>query len=114
MKEHSDIFVNGSKIPWEDLGGGVRRKMMGYDRNLMMTYVDFRKGAVGALHKHHHTQVTYIEKGSFEVQIGKEKQVLRSGDCYFIPSNIEHGVVALEDSTLVDIFTPMREDFVKK
>jgi quercetin dioxygenase-like cupin family protein len=114
MKEHSDVFVDGSKVSWEEMGPGVRRKMMGYDKNLMMTYVEFKKGAVGSIHKHFHTQVTYVEKGSFEVQIGNEKRILRSGDCYFIPPNIEHGVVALEDATLVDIFAPMREDFIKK
>jgi len=114
MKQQSEVFVDGSKTPWEDLGGGIRRKMLGYDKSLMMTYIEFKKNAVGYVHKHIHTQVTYVEKGSFEVQIGGAKRILRSGDCYFIPPNIEHGVVALEDSTLVDVFAPMREDFLKK
>ncbi|MEX0737344.1 MAG: cupin domain-containing protein [Bacteroidota bacterium] len=114
MIQEIDVFVKGSTMAWEDLGGGIRRKLLGYDPHLMMTYIEFRKGAVGYTHKHHHTQVSYIEKGLFEVQIGEKKQILRAGDCYFVPSNVEHGVVALEDATLIDVFTPMREDFLKK
>ena len=114
MKLQSEVFVESSKFQWEDLGGGIRRKMLGFDPNLMMTYIDFQKGAVGNIHKHLHTQVTYIEKGSFEVQIADEKRILRPGDCYFIPPNVEHGVLALEDSTLVDVFAPAREDMLKK
>ncbi len=113
MKRKSEVFIDGSKIPWEELGGGIRRRMLGFDESLMMTYIEFKKNSVGNLHKHFHTQVTYIEKGSFEVQIGDIKRKLRAGDCYFIPPDIEHGVVALEDSSLVDVFAPMREDFLK-
>ncbi|HEX9615082.1 MAG TPA: cupin domain-containing protein [Bacteroidota bacterium] len=114
MKKSSDVFIEASAIQWEDLGGGIRRKMLGFDPNLMMTYIEFKKGSVGSVHKHHHTQTTYVEKGSFEVQIGGKKRVLAAGDCYFVPSNTEHGVVALEDATLVDVFTPMRDDFLKQ
>ena len=114
MIQEVEVFIKANNLAWEDQGGGIRRKLLGYDPQLMMTYVDFRKGAVGYAHKHSHTQVTYVEKGSFEVQIGEKKQILKAGDCYFVPSNIEHGVVALEDATLIDVFTPMREEFLKK
>ena len=114
MKGHSDVFVKGSGTSWEDLGGGIRRKMLGYDPDLMMTHIEFRIGAVGSVHKHPHRQVTFIQKGSFEVQIGDKKEILKAGDCYFVPPGIEHGVVALEDSLLVDVFAPMREEFLRK
>ena len=107
-----DVFVLGSQKQWEDVGNGVRRQILGYDNQLMMIAVTFRKGAMGPLHKHRHRQVTYIESGSFEVQIGTEKRVLKEGDCYFIPPDIQHGVVALEDSSLVDVFSPVREDIL--
>ena len=113
MKKNSELFIEGKSIEWEKVGEGVRRRIMGYDPNLMMVHVEFKKGSIGYLHKHPHTQVTYIESGSFEVQIGGEKKILGGGDCYFIPPNIDHGVVALEDSQLTDVFTPVREDFLK-
>jgi quercetin dioxygenase-like cupin family protein len=113
MKHATNVFIDAAMTEWEDLGSGVQRKILGFDEQLMMTRVKFEKGAVGAVHSHPHTQVAYIEHGSFEVQVGSEKKRLKQGDCYFIPSGIEHGVVALEDSILVDVFAPMRKDFVK-
>ena len=107
------VFIAAQDIPWETVGEGVRRKIMGYDEKLMMVFVEFRKGSIGYIHRHEHTQVTYVEKGSFEVQIGGNKTVLSAGDCFFAPPNIDHGVVALEDGILVDVFTPMRRDFLK-
>ena len=68
--------------------------------------------AIGALHRHPHSQITYIQAGAFKVHIGAETRVLRGGDFYLIPTGVEHGVEALEDSILVDFFAPMREDFV--
>ena len=109
----SEFFVQGEICPWQQAGEGVRRKVLGYDPQLMMVAVEFAKGAVGSVHKHPHRQVTYIKSGSFEVQIGPQKKVLRQGDCYFIPPNVEHGVISLEKSSLVDIFTPAREDFLE-
>ena len=90
----------------------MRRKILGYDKDLMMVSVEFKTGSVGPLHAHPHTQVTYIISGSFDVQIGDENKPLGAGDCYFIPPNVIHGVVAREDSALVDVFTPVREDFL--
>ncbi len=106
----SGVFVEGEHRPWETVGEGVQRRILGYDTELMMVYVKFRKGSIGSVHSHPHRQVTYVEAGSFEVQIGSEKKVLTGGDCYFIPPNVPHGVIALEDSSLVDVFTPARED----
>ena len=112
MQDKRLPFIEEKEIAWEDQGGGVRRKILGYDSNLMMTVVEFKKGSIGYLHKHLHRQVTYVHSGSFEVQVEGEKHVLKSGDCFFILPELGHGVVALEDSCLVDVFAPAREDFL--
>jgi quercetin dioxygenase-like cupin family protein len=105
-------FVFDDKIEWEDLGGGIKRKIMAYDANLMMTKVAFEKGGIGALHHHFHTQMAYIESGIFEIEVAGEKKILQKGDVYYIPSDVIHGAVCMEDGVLIDIFTPMRQDFV--
>lgn len=107
------LFVEFKDIAWEHPGPGVRRKVMTYTDALMGVYVEFEKGAVGAIHSHPHLQFTYVRAGVFEVHIGAETRTLREGDFYFIPSNVPHGVVAQEAGALLDVFTPMREDFVK-
>lgn len=112
--QKEQLFIDHETIDWENAGEGVRRKVMAYGDQLMAVYVEFKKGAVGYIHKHPHLQITYIQAGSFEVQIDGQKKQLKGGDCYYIPEDSEHGVVALEDSILVDFFTPMREDFIPK
>lgn len=110
--QKEQLFVEFDRVAWDDRGGGVRRKIMTYADQLMGVYVEFKRGAVGALHAHPHVQFTYIQSGSFNVHIGPETRVLRGGDFYFIPPDVVHGVEALEDSILIDAFSPMREDFI--
>lgn len=105
-------FINDGELTWEELGGGLKRKIMAYDDHLMMVKVAFEKGGIGALHSHFHTQMSYVESGEFEITIGERKQVLRQGDVYYIPPHVVHGALCLAEGMLVDIFTPMREDFV--
>lgn len=106
-------FITDSDIPWEELGGGLKRKVMAYDDNLMMVKVLFEKGGIGALHSHFHTQMSYVDSGAFEITIGGKNQTLKKGDAYYIPPNVVHGALCLEAGILVDIFTPLREDFIK-
>lgn len=108
------LFIAFDALAWEDLGGGVRRKVMAYGDTLMGVYVDFAAGAVGALHRHPHVQFSFVHAGSFRVHIGGEERILRAGDFYYIPSNVLHGVTALEAGVLIDAFSPMREEFVAK
>jgi quercetin dioxygenase-like cupin family protein len=110
----SDLFIGAEHLPWENVGEGVRRRILGYDAEIMMVCVNFEKGSVGSVHKHPHRQVTLVDEGSFEVQIGLERRVLKSGDSFFVPPDVEHGVVALERGTLIDVFTPAREDFLAR
>lgn len=107
-------YVYNSDIPWDNVADGIRRKIMGYNKDLMFVLVEFTKGAIGYVHKHYHSQVSYLVKGSFEVTIGEEKKIQKAGDVYFLEPNIEHGVLALEDSVLIDVFSPHREDFIKQ
>jgi quercetin dioxygenase-like cupin family protein len=104
--------IKAGAAEWEVVAEGVRRKILGYDPHLMMVHVEFAKGSIGYVHRHPHRQVTFVERGSFEVQVGERKSTLSAGDCFFIPPEIDHGVVALEDGSLVDVFTPAREDFL--
>lgn len=109
----SDVFFKYLKTEWETVDDKIQRQIVGFDDKVMMVNVKFEKGGIGAMHNHHHSQVTHISEGSFEVTIGDEKKVLGKGDSFYIPSNVMHGVVCLEEGMLVDVFSPMREDFIK-
>ena len=96
----------------EDLGGGVKRQILGHESQLMLVKVYFEKGAIGYLHDHPHQQVSYVEQGRFEVTIDEEKKIVSAGDCFTVQGDAPHGVVALEKGILIDGFSPMREDFI--
>jgi quercetin dioxygenase-like cupin family protein len=107
-----DIFIEEASRSWEIVGEGVKRKIIAYTEEVMLVKVAFAKGSIGAVHQHVHTQMTHIESGSFEVEVGGKKQVLKAGDAFFIPSNEWHGVVCIEPGILIDVFSPMRNDFI--
>ena len=107
-------FIKDSDIAWEVMGAGVKRKIMAYDDNLMMVRVEFETGGIGTVHRHYHVQISHVQSGAFEVEIDGKKEVLRAGDAFFVPSNVLHGAVCLEKGVLIDIFNPMREDFIKQ
>ena len=112
MKYSSKEYIQTEGLNWEDVAPGMKRQFMGYDDEIMMVKVKFDKGGIGARHAHIHSQTTYVVDGAFEVSIGDEKKVLRGGDGFYIPPNVEHGAVCLEDGILIDVFSPIREDFM--
>jgi len=105
-------FALDAELPWEPAGEGIRRKVLCYDTGVMMVRVAFEAGAVGTLHSHPHVQCSLVECGVFEITIADETKRLYAGDSFLVPSNAVHGAVALEAGILVDVFTPMRDDFV--
>jgi quercetin dioxygenase-like cupin family protein len=106
------LFQFDTETQWEDLGNGIQRQLYGYDNKVMLVKVKFEAGAIGQLHEHHHTQVTYVESGVFEMTIGEAKKTIRKGDGYYVPPNEIHGCVCLEPGMLIDVFSPHREDFL--
>ena len=105
-------FIYDDRIEWDNIDVGIKRKILAYDKNLMLVKNSFERNAIGAIHQHYHTQMSFIESGVFEVQLNREKQILRKGDVFFVPSNILHGVKCIEEGVLLDIFNPVREDFI--
>ena len=112
MGQQSNVFVKATDVELEDVAQGLTRQVLGYNDDIMLVRVTFEKGAIGERHSHPHRQVTYVESGSFEVEINGEKQVLNSGDSFMIPADLPHGAVCLAPGVLIDVFTPTREDFL--
>lgn len=109
----SEPFVRASSTPWQTASdAGIRRQVLGHGPDLMLVRVDFEPGAVAALHHHPHRQVSYVASGRFEVTIDDERTELGPGDCFFVSADRVHGVVAREAGTLIDAFTPARDDFL--
>lgn len=108
----NDKFTYFNEIPFQDLGNGVRRKILAYGEDLMQVYLEFEEGAVGAMHTHPHTQLTHILEGEFEFTIGGEVKRVHAGDTLLKLPNVPHGCVCTQKGKMLDTFTPMRKDFV--
>ena len=96
------------------VGDKCLRRVLIQGPAMMLVEFRFQKGGIGTPHKHdEHEQVGYIAKGSFELTVDGKMQVVHAGDTYYAARNVMHGVVALEeDSVIIDTFTPPRADFL--
>ncbi|MEL6639943.1 MAG: cupin domain-containing protein [Pseudomonadota bacterium] len=96
----------------ETVADGLARKIGAFNDNLMVVEVHFEAGTTAPLHHHRHEQITYVMSGKFEFTVGAKTYVVGAGDSLYKQPNIEHGATCLEAGTLLDVFTPHREDFV--
>ena len=97
---------------WEDAETGVRRRILQAQGRLMLMEVRFAAGAAGYEHSHVHEQISYCIAGRFEYSLDGRTQVLAEGESIYVPSNARHGAKALEAGSLIDVFTPVREDLL--
>lgn len=100
-------------FPIVKTGENVTRQVLCDHPDMMVVAFRFgAQGATGDLHDHPHVQSTYVESGRFRFTLGEEEREVAQGDSFVIPSNQTHGCVCLEPGTLVDCFTPRRDDFL--
>ena len=102
---HADVAL-------KDLGGGVSRRVLAYTPQLMIVEVNFEKGGEGSVHTHPHSQSTYVISGRFRFNVDGESVEVGPGDTLAFVPDIPHGTLCLEAGTLIDVFSPMREDFL--
>lgn len=105
------VTYHASTIP-VPCESGVTRRVLAYSDKLMLCEVRFEKGARGAAHSHPHAQICYVKSGAFAFTVGERTETVREGDSVYVPEGATHGVLALEEGTLIDAFSPMRETFV--
>ena len=110
----SDLFSFANETEIEDLGGGIKRQMLGYNHELMAVKVWFEKGAIGYNHSHRHSQVAHVVEGEFHVNVDGVTKILKAGDSFFVPPHADHGATCPTGGILIDMFSPAREDFIEE
>ncbi len=104
-------------LPYEEVLseplGGSERRILAYGKALMMVEMKFEAGAEGKVHSHEHTQCTYVVSGKFVFNCEGKEWPVGEGDSLFLAPNEAHGVKCLEAGTLLDVFTPQRDDFLR-
>lgn len=103
---HQEIYPQVAADP------GVLRQVLSESPELMVVSFRFEQGAEGKLHNHPHVQSTYVQSGRFAFTVAGEDIEVGPGDSFIIPSNAMHGCRCLEPGTLIDTFTPRRDDFL--
>jgi len=99
---------------WEDAEPGIRRRILQAQGGLMLMEVRFDAGAAGYEHSHVHEQISYCISGRFEYSLDGQTRLLAAGESVYVPGNARHGAKALEAGTLIDVFTPVREDLLRR
>ena len=93
---------------------GIERRMIWGER-LMICRLRFDPHVVTAVHSHPHEQMTIVERGRVRFTIDGQERIAEAGDVLHFPSNIPHGATILDQETvLIDIFSPVREDFLPR
>ena len=107
------MFINVGDLPQKELAGGVNANVA-WGEKLMLSFVKLDPNAIVPPHRHPHEQMALVLSGRLEVTIAGESRLLKEGDAFLAPSDVEHSVRNLESQTRVlDIFSPPREDFKK-
>ncbi|MBY8991085.1 MAG: cupin domain-containing protein [Candidatus Lokiarchaeota archaeon] len=90
---------------------GVYRKTLLYNKQLMLCHFTLEKNANIPLHTHKEHQIGYVIKGKLQFITEEGEFIAKGGDSYIFDSNEKHGAVVLEDSEVIDVFNPAREDY---
>lgn len=105
-------FLNLSDIEKKELLPGFSVRMV-HTEKMTLAYWDIKKGSILPEHSHHHEQVAaQVISGEFELTLAGETKVMKAGDVAVIPSNTLHSGEAITDCQLLDVFSPIREDYL--
>jgi unsaturated pyranuronate lyase len=93
---------------------GIQIKTLVYGEKTLMTEFLLAKGHRLPKHSHPHEQAGYLVKGRMRLAIGREEKDLGQGDSWCVPGGVEHYADIIEDSVAVEVFSPVREDYLPK
>jgi quercetin dioxygenase-like cupin family protein len=101
-------------IPVEKIADGIERQMI-WGKRLMVCRLRLAPHVVTTVHSHAHEQITLVERGRVVFTIGDEQRIASAGDVLHFPPDVRHGATMLdEEVVLLDIFSPVREDFLPR
>lgn len=107
-------FIRAENLPRMELFPGALSGILAGDK-LMLSFLDMEQGSAVPAHSHPHEQAGLVLEGKLRFRIGGEERVMEPGDAFLIPPNVVHeGVVEEGPARVLDIFSPVREDYVRQ
>lgn len=107
-------LVEIKDIPVFSPEAGLSRQVLAYTSKLMVVRHLMEKGWNGARHSHPHEQLVYVLRGHIRFNSGNTSFDARAGSTFVVPGGIEHQASAIEESEVLDVFTPFREDYAER
>ncbi|MGH9607170.1 MAG: cupin domain-containing protein [Terracidiphilus sp.] len=111
MSEGGVIYTAADATPLTAPEAGMVRQVLAYNPNLMLVRHTFTRGWSGARHSHPHHQLVYVTRGHIRFAAEGKTWEMRAGDSIAVDGGVEHQASALEDSEVLDVFTPYREEY---
>jgi quercetin dioxygenase-like cupin family protein len=108
------MFNQHKKTDYNEALPGVMQKTLVFGDKTLMTEFLLAKGSSLPLHAHPYEQTGYLVKGRIRLKIGEEEFDVNVGDAWNIPMNVAHGAQVMENSTVIEVFSPAREDYLPK
>jgi quercetin dioxygenase-like cupin family protein len=104
-------FVNLDRVPEERVAPLIRRRIVTGEKG-MIVFWRMQAGAHAAAHRHPHEQIFWVLSGKMEFRLDDERRTCGAGDAGVIPAGVEHEAWFPEDTEVIDVFSPPREDFL--
>ncbi len=108
------MFTKNSERNYQQPLEGIEMKTLAYGEKTLMSEFRLQKGAILPTHSHPHEQTGYLVSGQLILTIGDESFTVNPGDSWSIPSQAEHQVAVREDSVAIEVFSPVREDYLPR
>ncbi len=106
------MFTPSSGTGYRDAFPGVRYKTLAYGERTLFSEFHLEKGRLLPRHSHRHEQTGYLVSGAIQLTIGNQRFDAKPGDCWCIEGGVEHEVTVLEDSVVIEVFSPVREEYL--
>jgi quercetin dioxygenase-like cupin family protein len=106
------VFATNDPDDYQTAAPGIRMRTLCFGANTLMTEFRLLGGSALPFHAHPHEQTGYLVSGHIALTIGDETHDVRPGDSWCIPGDVDHGAAILQDSVAVEVFSPVREDYL--
>ena len=108
------MFYKANESGYKQVLPGIRLKTLVYGENTLFSEFRMEANSILPKHSHYHEQTGYLVKGRIRLTIGQQTFEAGPGDSWCIPSNTDHSAEILEKSLAIEVFSPVREDYLPK
>lgn len=111
--QNGQAWTSHEEVLAEAMPTWQERRIMSYGNDVMCVENKFEVGDTAPVHSHYHSQISYIVSGEFRFEIGEETRILKTGDSAYMAPDVVHRAECIKPGIILDVFAPMREDFVE-